>query len=185
MYKKDCFTKSDYLKICPTGSKPGILYEQVKAHKPVENNCPSVRRILSAIGTPTYDLVKFLVPIFKLFTEDEHTVHNLFSFANKISKFYSKNLIARLDVGNLFTNVPLEETIYNTMIYFWQQMKFIILKGKNLNNFLLLQHMDSFFIFDGEYYTQIDGVAMGSPLGQTVANTFCVISRKNGFQNAQ
>ena len=27
-YEKGCFTKIEYLKICPTGSKPGILYGQ-------------------------------------------------------------------------------------------------------------------------------------------------------------
>ena len=26
LYDKSCFTKSQYLKICPSGSKPGILY---------------------------------------------------------------------------------------------------------------------------------------------------------------
>ena len=63
LYEKGCFTKSEYLKICPTGSKPGILYGQAKVHEPVENNCTSFRPILSAIGTPTYDLAKLLVPI--------------------------------------------------------------------------------------------------------------------------
>ena len=32
--------------------------------------------------------------------------------------------------------------------------------------------MDSFFIFNGTYYKQVDGVAMGSPLGPTLANIF-------------
>ena len=103
MYEKGCFTKSQYLKICPTGSKPGILYGQAKVHKPVENNCPSFRPILSAIGTPTYDLR----------SEKEYTVYDSFSFASEVSKFNSKNLMASLDVDSLFTNIPLEETIDN------------------------------------------------------------------------
>ena len=38
---------------------------------------------------------------------------------------------------------------------------------------------ESFFTFDGEYYTQIDGVAMGSPLGLTLANAFlCHFEKK-------
>ena len=51
------------------------------------------------------------------------------------------------------------------MIYFLQLIYFIILKGKNLNNFLFLQHMEN-----------IDSVAMWLLL-----MLFCVISRKNGF----
>ena len=31
---------------------------------------------------------------------------------------------------------------------------------------------ESFFIFDGKFYEQCDGVAMGSPLGPTLANVF-------------
>ena len=59
LYEKDCFIKSENLKTCPTGSKPRILYRQVKVHKPVEDHCPSFRPVLLAIGTPTYDLAKF------------------------------------------------------------------------------------------------------------------------------
>ena len=31
---------------------------------------------------------------------------------------------------------------------------------------------ESFFIFDQKYYKQCDGVAMGSPMGPTLANVF-------------
>ena len=113
LYDKGCFTKSQYLKICPSGSKPGILYGQAKVHKPVKDNCPSLRPILSAIGTPTYDLGKFLVPILKPLTENEYTVHDSFSFPNDVRKLSSKNLMDSLDVESLFTNIPLEETIDN------------------------------------------------------------------------
>ena len=46
------------------GSRPGIFYESPEVHKPVINNCPKVRPILSTIGTPTYKLAKFLISIF-------------------------------------------------------------------------------------------------------------------------
>ena len=56
-------SENEFDKICPLGSRPGILYGLAKVHKPVINNCPSFRPILSAINTPTYKLAKFLVTI--------------------------------------------------------------------------------------------------------------------------
>ena len=35
-----------------------------------------------------------------------------------------------------------------------------------------LQQKNLFFIFDNSLYRQIDGVAMGSPLGPTLGNAF-------------
>ena len=37
---------------------------------------------------------------------------------------------------------------------------------------LTLATKESYFLFDGELYQQVDGVAMGSPLGPTLANIF-------------
>ena len=180
LYDKGCFTKSQYLKICPSGSKPSILYGQAKVHKPVKDNCPSLRPILSVIGTRTYDLAKFLVPILKPLTENEYTVHDSFSFANDVRKLSSKNLMASLDVESLFTNIPLEETIDNIIndLYLSTE-KVHNFEKHELKQLLMLAAFESFFVFDGEYYIQVDGVAMGSPLGPTLANAFlCYYEKK-------
>ena len=44
----------------PLVSRSGILYGNPKAHKPVADNMPKFRPILSAINTPGYNLAKFL-----------------------------------------------------------------------------------------------------------------------------
>ena len=41
-----------------------------------------------------------------------------------------------------------------------------------LQNLLQFATKKSHFIFDGQYYDQIDGVAMGSPSGPVLANIF-------------
>ena len=46
----------EYEKICPVGSKTGILYGNLNIHKPVVNNLPKFRPILSAINTPVYNI---------------------------------------------------------------------------------------------------------------------------------
>ena len=63
LYQRECLTKKEYDSIYPTGPGAGMLYGSAKVHKPIIDNCPSFRPILSAIGTPTYNLAKFLVPI--------------------------------------------------------------------------------------------------------------------------
>ena len=42
---------------------------------------------------------------------------------------------------------------------------------------------ESFFIFDGKFYQQCDGVAMGSPLGPTLANIFMFHFENIWFEN--
>ena len=41
----------------------------------------------------------------------------------------------------------------------------------------------SYFLFNGVYYSQIDGVAMGSPLGPTLANLFLAYHEENWLNN--
>ena len=99
--------------IYPTGSRPGILYSSAKEHKPIIDNCPSFQPILTAIGTPTYNLEKFLVPVLSPLTVNEFTVHDLFSFAEEVTNFDANCIMASLDVESLFTNIPLDETTEN------------------------------------------------------------------------
>ena len=77
-----------------------------------------------------------------------------------------------IHVESLFTNIPLEETIENINDLFLASDKVHNFEREKLEQLLNLAAYELFFIFDGEYYTQIDGVAMGSPLGPTLGNAF-------------
>ena len=80
-------------------------------HKPLINGLPQFRPIPSAIGTPTYKLAKFVVPVLSEITQNELTVKDSFTFANEILSQNSDLYMASLDVEALFTNIPLDETI--------------------------------------------------------------------------
>ena len=95
----------------PVGTRPGIMYGLFKFHKDIVDNCPPFRPILSAINSPTYKLAKFLVPILKSLTSNEHTVKDSFAFAEELVEQDSECFMGSLDVDSLFTNIPLEETI--------------------------------------------------------------------------
>ena len=77
------------------------------------------------------------------------------------------------DIESLSTNIPLEETISICVDkLFENKTKVNNLTKESFQTLLELATLDSFFIFDGKYYKQKDGVAMGSPLDPTLANMF-------------
>ena len=78
---------------------------------------------MPAINTLTYKLAKFLVPILKSLTSNEHTVKDSFAFAEEIEEQGSEYFMGSLDVDSLFTYIPLEETIDISLIHFLNTWK--------------------------------------------------------------
>ena len=173
LHNKGALSDKDYAKLSPCGSSPSILYGLSKVHKDVVDNSPKLRPILSAINTPTYNLSKYLAKILEPFTTNEYTAKDTFSFADEIRNQNSSLHMASLDVESLFTNIPLEETIDICAQLLFKDN--LVMHGLNKDEFkslLILATKESFILFNGSYYQQIDGVAMGSPLGPTLANIF-------------
>ena len=78
-----------------------------------------------------------------------------------------------LDVESLFINVPLEETIKICCDSLYKNQELLCNISKNQFEKLLRAALsNNYFLFDGSIYQQIDGVAMGSPLGPSLANAF-------------
>ena len=109
----ELLSDDDYKFLKPCGSKPGVMYGLCKVHKSVSDDdpVPPFCPILSAIGTCTYNLAKFFVPVLKEFTVNEYTVKDSFSFCKEIVSQNSDLFMASFDVQSLFTNIPLDETI--------------------------------------------------------------------------
>ena len=79
------------------------------------NNIPQCGPILSTIGTPVYILAKYLVPILSPLTVNDYTVKGSFTFAKEVINFDHNLFMVSLDVKSLFTNIPIDETIKNTV----------------------------------------------------------------------
>ena len=82
--------------------------------------------------------------------------------------------MASFDVENLYTNIPLDETIQICLEKIFTNVNFTIL-GLNRTSFRTLLELAvkfCFFVFDNKFYRQIDGLGMGLPLGPTFANIF-------------
>ena len=76
------------------------------------------------------------------------------------------------DVNSLFTNIPLKETVDFLGDFLEANPGLINLPVPILKDLILLCTKDVKFYFQGDSYRQIDGVAMGSPLGPTLADIF-------------
>ena len=86
--------------------------------------------------------------------------------------------------SSLFTNVPLDETITilakKAFTVNWFNGTYDLnIKESDLVTLLQFATKDQLFQFEGNLYQQIDGVAMGSPLGPLMANAFlCSLEEK-------
>jgi len=91
--------------------------------------------------------------------------------------------MASLDIESLFTNIPLEEVIdicCNQL--FLNKTSINGLNKRDLNKLLRLATQENIFMFNGNYYKQKDGVAMGSPLGPILANIFLCYHEKRWLE---
>jgi hypothetical protein len=163
-----------YNEIYPSGSKAGVLYGLPKVHKA---NTP-VRPIISAIGTYNYHLAKFLDRSLKPLIPNTYTLKDTFDFVNKVGHINPATdpYMVSFDVESLFTNVPTDETIEILLNLAFKTKrkgeKFLNLTRTELKNLLIICTKESHFQFGDNFYDQVDGVAMGSPLGPLFANAF-------------
>ena len=160
-----------YHTIRPVGCGPGKLYGLAKVHK---NGTP-VRPVNSMIGSPTYELAKWLDGYIKPNIPSTYSLDSTAQFIGDLNNFplYPGDVHVSFDVESLFTNIPLQETIgmIATRLY---SDKAVTTPPVDKKIFIKLMKLatEGMFPYKDKLYQQIDGVAMGSPLGPTLANFF-------------
>ena len=87
------------------------------------------------------------------------------------------------DVTSLFTNIPLKETIEIVCDLIFDNNPNIKITKAELKKLFNFATSETHFLFKGEYYDQIDGVAMGSPLAPVLANLFMSFHENDWFKN--
>ena len=183
----------DSKQLMPTGSGPGRLYGKAKVHKA---GCP-LRPVNSMLGTAEYNLAKWLDDIIKLHIPNDYTVRSTKNFVDRFKDFQigDHDFCVSFDVESLFTNVPLSEVINDISDYLFDKhdhyfrpagplKKNQLRMSKRTLKKLLHLCTEGMFLYNGQLYKQIDGVAMGSPLGPTLANWYLgTIEKKLFTQN--
>ena len=109
-------------------------------------------------------------------------VRDSFSFVQELLNlnFNSSSVVmASFDVTSLFTNIPLDETIdIISNCVFANAVRFHGLTRCEFRKLLCFAVKNCHFLSNGVLYQQIDGVAMGSPLGPLFANIFLSFHEK-------
>ena len=101
-------------------------------------------------------------------TKNEHTITELSHFTEEICKEDKF-----LDVDSLFTDIPLDETIDICIDSLHKDDENSPKISKDVfGNLFTVATKESYFSFNNKFYKQVDGMAIGSPLGPAVANIF-------------
>ena len=99
-------------------------------------------------------------------------IKDSFSFA-KVLEFDALLFIVSSDIMPLFNNIPLKESLNLCVQNLYRNQTHVgNLTKSSFYSLLKIIMFESFFIFDGKFYEQCDGVAMGSPLGPALAIVF-------------
>ena len=168
--QKKTFNETEYDKLHPSGSAPARIYGTPKMHKfPSSDSLPKLCLIVSSIGTFKYNLACFLCDLLSHLVPNDYSCKNTFSFTSQIKNVnLCKKVLVSYNVTNLFTNIPLQETI-DIAINLIFNLK---ITRKEHKKIFLFTTSQNHFIFNRKFYNQNDGVVTGSPLAPVLTNIF-------------
>ena len=158
----------------PSGSAPARIYGTPKMHKfSSSDSFPKLCPIVSSIGTFNYNLARFLCDLCSPLVPTDYSCKDTFTFVSQIKNAnLSKKFLVSYDVTSLFTSTPLPETIDIAINLIFNRNPNLNITKKNVKKLFLFATSQTYFISNGKFYNQIDGVAMGSPLAPVLANIF-------------
>ena len=185
LVNQNILARDVYDRIRPTGSQRPRMYGLPKTHK---EDTP-FRPILSMIGSSQHELAKWLAeilaPVLKSYSS--HCIKDSFTFANFIQNCNlepTKAFLCSFDISSLFTNVPLDETIGICADAFYRgHLDCPPFPEDTFKELMLIATRGVEFSFNNQMYKQLDGVAMGSPLGPALANIFVGFHESRLFDN--
>ncbi|XP_046391554.1 uncharacterized protein LOC124159689 [Ischnura elegans] len=145
--------------------KPPRLYGLPKVHK---EGFP-LRPIVSAIDSPTHNLARYLAKQLQPFSGRTPTyVRNSAHFIELIEELRvsDTDMLVSFDVESLFTNIPIDEAVEIT--------KSLVAEGlaEDIPKMVEFCLTNSYFVWNGTFYGQRKGAAIGSPLSPIIANLF-------------
>lgn len=163
----DVATLKKLINNAPTSPK---LYSLVKNHK--DGN--PVRPIVSFVNSPTYELARYLAAVLSHLSTDKYNVKDSFDFHKKISyiQLPPDYQFASLDVSSLFTNISVPIVTKIIADRFDELKAYTSIPKKRFLELLRLCLGRGYFQFNKEFYLQLFGCPMGSPIAPILADIY-------------
>lgn len=173
-HKNDRIDDFVYRKIKPSQKQPPRIYGLPKIHKP---SVP-LRPIVSCVNSFAYNTSKFLAELLApLLGSNGHAVRDSASFVDflRAETIHEHEVMVSFDVVSLFTNVPIEAACHAAFLRLESdttlpaRTKLSPAQVVDLLKFVL---QSTYFMYNGGFYEQQEGAAMGSPVSAVIANLF-------------
>lgn len=155
-----------------TNPQAPILRGLPKIHKP---DIP-IRPLVNFMPSPAYKIAKMLDKVIRkeIVLENSHSIKNSIELVEQLKNHVIKGnqKLVSFDIVNLYTNVPVPETIailHKNLQKNSKLSKNAIDELINLTRIVLKQN---YFRFQNDFYVQKDGLAMGSPLSSILSEIF-------------
>ena len=170
--KTGYINEQTYYQLKPTDSPPPRFHGLPKIHK---QGVP-IRPVVSCTGMPLYKLSKFVASILSKYTSSDHCKNSTeFSEYIKHVRIEEDEFMFSFDVTSLYTNVTINDTLSTIEDLLKNDSNFSNKTNIPVKNFLDLVTLvltKTWYLFDGSFYSQINGVAMGSPASSVVAEIY-------------
>ena len=157
-----------------THSRTPVFYMLPKIHK---ENVPG-RPIISGCSSPTANLSIYLDHYLRPIVQQipsyiKNTTHFIRILKEIDGQVPSNSILVTFDVKSLYTNIPHDEGItccLTSLEKFYN--KTLPLPLRHIKTFLEFIMKKNYFLFNGDFYLQTHGTAMGTPCAPNYANIF-------------
>jgi hypothetical protein len=174
VHEKNRLTRYD--SVCPR------IYGLPKIHKipwpPPRNPSLKFRPIVSCQKSPMYNISRYLSNIInKSIDQNNFNIRNSHKFRDFVTSqiLPPDYILISLDVVSLFTCIPLS-LVENAVEFKWIEIeKCTDLSKVDFKRLVGMTMKKSYFVFDGKFYQQIDGTAMGIPISPALADLVMTI----------
>ena len=172
--KSQRITEAFYERVRPSegSSTPARFFGRVKVHK----ESRPLRPVVTTRGSSTFSLSRKLAAILKplvgLSGRRVKNTEDLVDTMREVSLSEDEILVS-YDVKSLFTSIPINETIQICEQRLREDVTLSERTEMSVDTIIILLRfclLSSAFMYEGQHYRQIQGIAMGSPVSPVLAD---------------